>query len=143
MASILKVDAMQGVTSAGDITITSEGGAATQSLQQGLAKAWTRFDPSTNTELDSLNQTSRSDDGVGLTTISFVNVMNNANYSGHQQNSNTGAPTTGTGAHISVVFSETTGSVRAAYGYSGNSGGITWAFNDHNNQKFVLHGDLA
>jgi hypothetical protein len=29
MASILKVDSMQGVTSAGDITITSEGGAAT------------------------------------------------------------------------------------------------------------------
>jgi hypothetical protein len=35
MASILKVDAMQGVTSAGDITITSEGGAATMQLQQG------------------------------------------------------------------------------------------------------------
>ena len=29
MASILKVDEMQGVTSAGDITITSEGGSAT------------------------------------------------------------------------------------------------------------------
>ena len=28
MASILKVDEMQGVTSAGDITITSEGGSA-------------------------------------------------------------------------------------------------------------------
>ena len=29
MASILKVDEMQGVTSAGNITITSEGGGAT------------------------------------------------------------------------------------------------------------------
>ena len=43
MASILKVDAMQGVTAAGDITITSEGGAATQSLQQGLAKSLDRI----------------------------------------------------------------------------------------------------
>ena len=37
MASILKVDEMQGVTSAGNITITSEGGSATQSLQ-GVGK---------------------------------------------------------------------------------------------------------
>ena len=39
MASILKVDEMQGVTSAGDITITGEG-TATMQLQQGLAKCW-------------------------------------------------------------------------------------------------------
>ena len=38
MASILKVDELQGIATAGDITVTSEGGAATQSLQQGLAK---------------------------------------------------------------------------------------------------------
>ena len=39
MASILKVDEMQGVTSAGDITITGEG-TATMRLQQGLIKVW-------------------------------------------------------------------------------------------------------
>ena len=39
MASILKVDEMQGVTSAGDITITSERRRATMQLQQGFAKA--------------------------------------------------------------------------------------------------------
>ena len=38
MASILKVDEMQGVTSAGDITITGEGGSATMQLQQGWRK---------------------------------------------------------------------------------------------------------
>ena len=142
MSEIL-VNKLTGTSTAGNITVTSEGGAATMQLQQGLAKCWTRFNPSTNVELDSLNQTSRSDDGTGFTTINFVNVMNNANYAGHQQNSDTGAPNTGSGAHISVVFGETTSSVKAAYGYSGNSGGITWAFNDHTNQKFVLHGDLA
>ena len=40
MASVLKVDEMQGVTSAGDITITGEGGTVHESLQQGLCKAW-------------------------------------------------------------------------------------------------------
>ena len=38
MASILKVDEMQGVTSAGDITITSEGGSATHAVAAGAGK---------------------------------------------------------------------------------------------------------
>jgi len=33
-------DKLTGKTSAGDVTITSEGGSATMQLQQGLAKAW-------------------------------------------------------------------------------------------------------
>ena len=68
MASILKVDEMQGVTSAGDITITSEGGSATQSLQQGLAKHWINLDSDAGTPaaLDSLNTASVSDNGTGI-----------------------------------------------------------------------------
>ena len=60
MASILKVDDLRGNTAAGDITITSEGGAATMQLQQGVAKAWVNFDASsgTPTERDSLNVSS-------------------------------------------------------------------------------------
>jgi hypothetical protein len=42
MSTIL-VDNLTGKTSAGDITVTSEGGAATMQLQQGLAKAWVNF----------------------------------------------------------------------------------------------------
>ena len=38
MAGILKVDDLRGNTSAGDITITSEGGSATMQLQQGVLK---------------------------------------------------------------------------------------------------------
>ena len=82
MASILKVDEMQGVTSAGDITITSEGGSATQSLQQGLAKAWASLvQTSTQTLNDSLNVTSITDNGTGETTVTYTNVMSNSNYS--------------------------------------------------------------
>ena len=81
MASILKVDAMQGVTSAGDISIASEGGAATQSLQQGLAKAWGSFEQSgTHTFRDSLNFSSITDAGVGKSTFVFANNMATSDY---------------------------------------------------------------
>ena len=79
MASILKVDEMQGVTSAGDITITSEGGAATQSLQQGLIKCWIQHDAG-QTVTDSLNVSSISDDGTGDYSSTFSNNMSNAGY---------------------------------------------------------------
>ena len=81
MASILKVDEMQGVTSAGDITVTSEGGSATQSLQQGLAKVWVMFQGTGTVAVDdSHNTSSISDVGTGQHTINFSNNMNSATY---------------------------------------------------------------
>ena len=65
MASVLKVDEMQGVTSAGDITITSEGGSATQSLQQGLVKFWMQADLSSMSYDDSFNASSATDFATG------------------------------------------------------------------------------
>jgi hypothetical protein len=81
MASILKVDDLRGNTSAGDITITSEGGSATMQLQQGLAKVWANLDGGTNTIRDSLNLTSMTDLGSGRPQIDFNNNMNNDDYS--------------------------------------------------------------
>ena len=78
MASILKVDALQGITAAGDITVTSEGGAATQSLQQGLAKAWCHT--SDNVIDDSLNFSSSTDNATGDYTVNFANNMANVTY---------------------------------------------------------------
>ena len=43
MASILKVDTLTGVTTAGSISVTGEGNSTTTNLQQGLAKAWVTF----------------------------------------------------------------------------------------------------
>ena len=144
MASILKVDEMQGVTSAGDITITGEGGSATQSLQTGLVKCFSRFNPSTNVTVSSFNQSSRSDDGAGLSTINFTNNMQNDDYVGHHQNGDNVLPVANsTGAYITSVHLEATGSVQVAYGYSGGNSGVTWTFNDYANQKFSMHGDLA
>jgi len=83
MASILKVDEMQGVTSAGDITITSEGGSATQSLQQGVAKGWVNFNGSgTLAVRDSLNSASVTDGGTGNFTPNFTNAFSSTNYIG-------------------------------------------------------------
>ena len=82
MASILKVDELQGIVSAGDITVTSEGGAATQSLQQGLAKAWVNIDGTGTTEIrDSLNVSGVVDNGTGQSTITYSNSLSNQNYS--------------------------------------------------------------
>ena len=81
MASILKVDELQGIATAGDITVTSEGGAATQSLQQGLAKVWVNFDGTgTIATRDSLNVSGLTDNGTGDYIITFSNAFNNANY---------------------------------------------------------------
>lgn len=79
--SELKVDALTGKTSAGDITVTSEGGAATQSLQQGLAKAWVNFNGTGTVAVsDSLNSSSVSDRGTGAYTFNINNALSNATY---------------------------------------------------------------
>ena len=83
MASVLKVDEMQGVTSAGDITITGEGGTGTQSLQQGLIKCWVNFDgeSSVAASRDNFNVDSMTDNGGhGDYKITFTNPFNNNDY---------------------------------------------------------------
>ena len=73
-------DKLTGKTTAGDVTITSEGGAATQSLQQGLAKAW--LDCNNDASLnDSLNIASGTDNSTGNYTHSFTSSMSSGNYS--------------------------------------------------------------
>ena len=89
MASILKVDAMQGVPSAGDITITSEGGAATQSLQQGLAKAWV-YGSGGAVLQDSVNIASSTDHGTGDYSYALTNAFSSINYV-HNATSSTSA----------------------------------------------------
>ena len=78
--STLNVDALVGVSSANAITVRGEG-TATTSLQQGLAKAWNRFDGSAITTIaDSFNNGSATDNGTGDYTFTFTNNMANANY---------------------------------------------------------------
>jgi hypothetical protein len=75
MSTIL-VDNLTGKTSAGDITVTSEGGAATQSLQQGLAKAWINFIGTGTVSIrGSLNVSSLDDTGSGIYDYNLTNAM--------------------------------------------------------------------
>ena len=83
MASILKVDEMQGVTSAGNITITGEGGSATMQLQQGVAKHFAGYKSATATAIvnsQSLNNSSLTDNGTGDTTFTLTNNMSQSKY---------------------------------------------------------------
>jgi len=81
MASILKVDEMQGVTSAGDITVTV-GATATQSLHDGIAKALYNYNNYDATAVlnDSMNISSISDDATGQFTAAYANVFSNTSY---------------------------------------------------------------
>jgi len=79
MSTIL-VDNLTGKTSAGDITVTSEGGAATQSLQQGLAKAWAAANTTAGVT-DSFNISTGTDHGTGDYTLAITNALSSVNYS--------------------------------------------------------------
>ena len=75
MASVLKVDTLTGVTTAGSISVTGEGNSTTTNLQQGLAKAWVYFQGTgTVTSRDSLNVASLTDNATGDFTITYTSA---------------------------------------------------------------------
>ena len=81
MASLLKVDSLTGVTTAGSISVTGEGNSTTTNLQQGLAKAWARIAGDGTSIVDSFNVASHADDGTGIGTATFTAAMADANFS--------------------------------------------------------------
>jgi len=130
MASILKVDELQGITAAGDITVTSEGGAATQSLQQGLVKVWFLYDGSgTPAFLDSFNTSSLTDHATGDHSVNFTNAMSNANHSlgGAVGNNNNGDLATSNlrrGVSATTASRNTIGYPSALFDYNRIGGNI-------------------
>ena len=78
MASILKVDTLTGVTTAGSIAVTGEGNSTTTNLQQGLAKVWCSVDVTTVD--DSLNISSLTDTATGKATMNHTNNMSSEHY---------------------------------------------------------------
>ena len=81
MASILKVDTITGVATAGSIAITGEGNSTTTNLQQGLTNYWIKFDGDDNGVDDSFNHSSITANGTGDYTVAVANDFSNANYS--------------------------------------------------------------
>ena len=81
--SEIKVDSLTGKTTAKTVTVTV-GATATQSLEQGLAKARVNYDATAITDpasltgvFDSFNISSILDGGISFSTIAFTNVFNN------------------------------------------------------------------
>ena len=62
------------------LAIGSEGGAVTTSVQQGLAKAWFKFDQTVPSNLSSFNISSVSDDATGVYTQNWTNSFNDVHY---------------------------------------------------------------
>ena len=79
--SEIKTDKLTGLGTAGDITVTSEGGSATMQLQQGVIKSWINFNgQSTVAVRESFNAASLTDNGEGEYQYSYVNSMADGNY---------------------------------------------------------------
>tara|TARA_R100001510_G_scaffold54544_1_gene57377 strand:- start:416 stop:841 length:426 start_codon:yes stop_codon:yes gene_type:complete len=88
MSSIL-VDNLTGKTTAGNVTVTSEGGAATMHMQQGLCKTWINFNGTgTIATRDSFNVSGVTDNGTGDFSVNYANNMGNDDYAfgGHTPN---------------------------------------------------------
>ena len=142
MASILKVDALQGVTAAGSILVTGEGNSTTTNLQQGLAKGWASFDQTSTGHPvdDSFNVASTTDLGGGTTKISFSNTMSNANYS-----TSGGAQTDGFNSTTFGLVGRRTdnGEQMTTANFTTNNRNVGGGDNDTAYVGFVTHGDLA
>ena len=78
--SEVTTDKLTGVSTAGSILVTGEGNSTTTNLQQGLAKAWMRYDQVTPAVGDSLNNSSVTDVSTGRFTFNYSNNFGNANY---------------------------------------------------------------
>ena len=80
MASQLKVDTLTGVTTAGSIVVTGEGNSTTTNLQQGLIKSWVNFDQDSAAIRQSFNTSGITDEGTGLSAVSYTNNFSYADY---------------------------------------------------------------
>ena len=106
MTSQLKVDKLQGRTTAGSITVTSEGTSVETNLQQGLAKSWITFTSAASfTNRDSFNVSSLGDGGAGHGIVTMTNAMSST-YHTVQTQSNNNHATTGFGGngHTTTVY---------------------------------------
>ena len=148
MSEIL-VNKLTGTSTAGNITVTSEGGAATQSLQQGLAKSWVNFNNrNTFVVRDSLNTSSVTDGGVGNSTPNFSNSFSTVNYvplCSPVFEYNQGRGVAGLGVSINgdeSLMNMATNQIRLNHAY-GSSAGSDGGAKDGTGNFATFTGDLA
>jgi len=139
MASILKVNTLTGVTAAGTIAVTAEGGTNTTNLQQGLAKAWGHMNgANTPAYGDSFNMGSITDNATGNYTQAFTSSMASVSYASYGTNGDGSAQLGGVICNRSAVYA--TGS----YGFTTTfSTGSTPQGYDPADTSTSISGDLA
>jgi len=134
MASLLKVDALTGVTTAGSISVTGEGNSTTTNLQQGLAKHWGWFDTNTsNTVRNSFNNSSLTDNTTGNYTVAATNAF--ANIYSCVGCCTGSASDPNVSGQSGAIYSSTTAATFATQDYNGSTGDADFSF--------LSTGDLA
>ena len=118
------------------LTATSEGGAVTTSVQQGLAKAFELHDGGTTSLQDSFNVSSLGDGGTGIQTVTFSNNMGSVIY---VKSGSTGNESTSVG-YIATTSYNAANTTSAFVYYTVNSAGSAV---ERNNHQIIVHGDLA
>jgi len=146
--STVITDKLTGKTSAGDVTITSEGGAVTMQLQQGVAKVVFSFNGSDTTPSykHSVNTSSLTDNGVGDYTVVFANNMNDKEYTFAGSFTHHGAST---GLFAFMIkddanwdgTNKNTSQIRLESAFANTSTDKTNF--DYKHQNGTVHGDLA
>jgi hypothetical protein len=115
------------------LTATSEGGAVTTSVQQGLTKGWGHFEGSDGTLDDSFNMASLTDNGTGIFSPQFSSAMSNVHYT---CNANMNSSVVSSNQTEVSIGTYATGSVKLTF----RDGGSTV---DKDDSVFIIHGDLA
>tara|TARA_R100001594_G_C4025671_1_gene260143 strand:- start:152 stop:601 length:450 start_codon:yes stop_codon:yes gene_type:complete len=148
--SKLQVDTIEGKTTAGSITVTSEGTAVETNLQQGLAKSWCYINGDGTASLtDSFNGTSMTDNGTGDYTFTIANDFSSATSRNctmgcwmNEGGSGLTNATRGVFMYQAPNVSATAGDIRVNFQY-GSDGSGDGAVNDSDAIYLTLHGDLA
>tara|TARA_Y100001958_G_C20824438_1_gene277941 strand:+ start:100 stop:567 length:468 start_codon:yes stop_codon:yes gene_type:complete len=138
----VRINQLSGIDTAGSISVQGEG-TATTNLQQGLCKAWSLYNHSTETTLDSFNQSSAVDTSTGVFTWTVTNNFASVNWlaaaNTHADNANNA---------VSMVHSGTRSTSGAATDKS--TTGTSWYAKNSSHSGFdsqlagyMAHGDLA
>ena len=138
----VNINQLSGIDTAGSITVQSEG-SATTNLQQGLCKAWSLFNHSTEVTLDSFNQSSAVDTSTGVFTWTVTNNFSSVNWvaasSTHADNANNAHSMVHSGTRTSTgtaIDKATTGT--SWYAKNSSHSGF-----DSKLAGYMAYGDLA
>lgn len=79
MTGVIKVNQLEGRSTAGSLAVTGEGNSTTTNLQQGLAKVYFNIDQTSGATITgSFNIGSATDNSTGDFTVNFTNNLNSA-----------------------------------------------------------------